>query len=108
MVIDDLTLFTGDFTEISTGRAKVFGELVKLATPHVTAYHSDLYHDAVWLHENMCGDRFGFFWSYNASGTTIGLSALGLREFAFRVTVTIVNGKIVMSAEQVRPADVSK
>lgn len=29
-------------------RAMILGQLIKLAAPHVKAYHSDFYHDAIW------------------------------------------------------------
>ena len=50
----------------------VFGELLKLATPHVKHYLSDFYHDAVWLHTNMRGDTFTFHYGYDDCGTFIG------------------------------------
>ena len=57
----------------------VFGELVKLATPVVKRYQSDLYHDARWLgaqlaqtFEGAQTERFEFFYAVSAWGTSIG------------------------------------
>ncbi len=90
-----MRLFSGNaLTDVTIARGKVFGELVKLAIGRLNDYHSDLYHDATWLQEYMSGDRFEFFWSVDATGTTIGTEPIALREYAFRLTVTCVRGRI--------------
>lgn len=60
------------FPGIETAAAYVHGELAKLAMPVLRAYHSDLYHDALWIHEHVKGDAIEFFYSFNDTGTCIG------------------------------------
>lgn len=55
-------------------RALLFGHMVKLAKPIVQEYQSDLYHDAMWLAENVTGART-FEWLVRPSGTNIDGSA---------------------------------
>lgn len=52
-------------------RARFFGELVKLAAPVLERYHSDLYHDARWVRENVTGPMVIFFGA-DDFGTDIG------------------------------------
>lgn len=53
--------------------ARAFGELVKLAAPVVTNYHSDLYRDAQWLQANLDADVVGtaltFWYVVRSNGT---------------------------------------
>jgi hypothetical protein len=49
----------------------LFGEMVKRALPVVEHYHSDLFHDAEWLRENVTGPTW-FFWVVRQCGTDIG------------------------------------
>lgn len=86
-------------TDVWPARALLFGELVKLAAPAIKHYQSDLYHDAMWLSRYLKGASFAFFWSVDESGTTIGTEPIGLREHAYRVTVTNTRGVISMSYE---------
>jgi hypothetical protein len=52
----------------------LFGQMVKRAIPVVQEYHSDLYHDAFWLEQNVTGEtEFDFL--VRTSGTNIGNSA---------------------------------
>ncbi len=51
--------------------SRLFGELVKRATPVVEHYHSDLYHDANWLTGHVTGPC-EFLWMARQSGTEIG------------------------------------
>jgi hypothetical protein len=53
-------------------RAAIFGRLVRLAKGTLEQYHSDLYHDALWINEHVTGRLAVFFFSYNEGGTTIG------------------------------------
>jgi hypothetical protein len=53
-------------------RAKVFGHLVKLASPTLEIHQGDLYHDAHWLDEHVTGTvTMGFYFAFNESGTDI-------------------------------------
>jgi hypothetical protein len=53
-------------------RATLFGEMVRRAAPIIKAYHSDLYHDAEWLTENLNGQTT-FDWLVRRSGTHLGV-----------------------------------
>lgn len=55
----------------SSIRAKVFGHLVELSRDRVKFYQSDLFHDAIWLKEEMTGPM-SFEWIARESGTHIG------------------------------------
>ncbi len=51
----------------------LFGELVKLATPRLKAYYSDLYYDVLWIQKNWNDIKDnGFYFSVRDSGTNIG------------------------------------
>ncbi len=52
-------------------KALLFGHLANRAQPVVEHYRSDLYHDAMWLHEQVSGPT-SFEWSCRQSGTHIG------------------------------------
>lgn len=51
-------------------RGGIFREMLKLATPTVKHYQSDLYHDAIWLRDEIHGPQV-FFWSFDDTGTAI-------------------------------------
>lgn len=54
----------------------VFGQLVKLAFEHgIVSYHSDLFHDAMWLNDHWQAIQNAgvFFYSVRETGTCIGL-----------------------------------
>lgn len=53
---------------------RIFGYLVQLATPVVKEYHGDLFHDAMWLRENLTGPG-AFLYCVRHSGTHIGPNA---------------------------------
>ena len=55
-------------------RARLFGHLVVLATPVVKEYHSDLFHDAQWLRDNVVGET-EFHFVVRDSGTGVGPTA---------------------------------
>lgn len=55
----------------STIRAVLFGTMVDLARDRIKHYRSDLYHDALWISENITGPR-QFDWVVRESGTFIG------------------------------------
>lgn len=94
--------------EINDGlRARVFGELVRIAGTVMEAYQSDLWHDAAWIRENVTGPESTFYWSVNASGTSIGVEpGVGwVRERRYRVTVRVVDGRMTADfAPDVLPA----
>lgn len=102
-------MYDNSTTGIWPARMLVFGELVKLAIPAIEHYHSDLFHDALWLEQHLSGEPMGsgwssgrgmsFYWSVDESGTTIGIERVGMRRNAYRITVTNVGGSISMEAE---------
>lgn len=77
----------------------VFGKLLELASPFIKAYQSDLYHDAIWLHDNLAGESFVFYWSCNESGTTIGHTGLAMRAQAYRLAVRCEDGATSLEVE---------
>lgn len=62
-------------------RAVVFGHMVRLATPIVRHYVSDLYHDATWLTEHVTGDDARFLFAAREMGTTIGMEPEYVMQF---------------------------
>lgn len=84
-------------TDVAHAVRLVFGRLVRLAIPVLTAYESDLFRDAMWLVENMAGASFTFFWSVGESGTAIGMDERAVTQAAvtlhhtglYRVTVQL-------------------
>ena len=54
----------------------IFGAMVQYATPVMTDYHSDLWHDAMWLDKHMTHilpeERRSFHWYVSATHTFIG------------------------------------
>jgi len=65
-----------DPASIFSLRALLFGEMLQRALPMVRCYYSDLYHDALWLAENLnLADHtstFAFQWATKEAGTHIG------------------------------------
>lgn len=57
---------------VRVARAPLFGKLVALAFPILERYQSDLYHDALWIEQNVEGPMT-FYFSCDESGTMIGL-----------------------------------
>ena len=56
----------------------IFGQLVKLAIDKgIAHYHSDLYHDAIWIrrHWEAIVEAGVFFYGVRETGTSIGLDA---------------------------------
>jgi len=74
----------GTFEELASSiKSLTFGELVKLATPILTRYHSDLWHDAQWLEAYLeVNIREGTVWYFAAddSGTAIGTDASYIKQ----------------------------
>lgn len=90
-------------TEIDeSNRAVLFGELVKLAVPVIKAYHSDLFHDAIWLTEHVKGPEFTFYYSIDDCGTLIGteLKLVLARDHRYRITVRVDEGKSELDIEK--------
>ncbi len=58
-------------------RAILFGYLVRLARPVQENYHSDLYHDAMWITSNVT-DATEFEFVVRQNGTHIGTDAASL------------------------------
>ena len=52
----------------------LFGELLKLAYPRVQHYHSDFYHDALWIKRYVTGEM-EFYYGVREYGTHIGTDA---------------------------------
>ena len=55
-------------------RPRVFGILADIAWPVVNNYRSDLYHDAMWLNENLSVPDC-FYFAVDKSGTSIGTAS---------------------------------
>lgn len=71
-------------SELTSIRALLFGAMVQRAVRTLGAYHSDLFHDALWLEKNFTGEPLTFEWLARESGTNIGESA----EAALRMNPT--------------------
>lgn len=84
-------------TDVVHAARLVFGRLMRLAIPVITAYESDLFSDAMWLVDHMAGASFTFFWSVGESGTAIGMDERAVTQAAvtlhhtglYRVTVAV-------------------
>lgn len=55
----------------TTIRAKIFGKIVEMANGRILYYQSDLYHDALWINDNVTGPM-SFDLIIRESGTWIG------------------------------------
>lgn len=69
--------------EASLPLALVFGQLLQVAIPTVEHYHSDFFHDALWLDRNLGrptddGPRqtADFYYGFDECGTLIGRDAI--------------------------------
>jgi hypothetical protein len=51
-------------------KARLFGEMVAMAAPHMNNYHSDLYYDSRWIEHQIKGPTT-FRWSWDEWGTCI-------------------------------------
>lgn len=92
-------LYDNTVTGVESAHALIFGRLAELAFPVLTAYHSDLFHDALWIRDTVTGELFTFFWSVDQSGTALSLDNTGMRENAYRVTVSCEHGTVAMTVE---------
>lgn len=63
----------------STIRALTYGKMIELARDTVQYYISDLYHDALWLNQELI-EPGEFQWIARESGTWIGETALQVRD----------------------------
>lgn len=93
--------YDNTMTNVSAVRQLVFGELVKLTAPVLTHYHSDLYHDALWLAEQCHGAEVTFRYSFDESGTVIGGGMAHMRKHAYRITVGVTDGQAWMDSEPI-------
>jgi len=102
-VSDRVVFYDRDRTDVADVAQFVFGELVRLSQYTITAYWSDLYHDALWIREYVKGDSYTFFWSVNESGTNIGedRESVTHRANAYKITVTCDGGAFRVIAEEV-------
>lgn len=71
MTTVELAKWHEDATPPTTVHSVLFGELVKLAQPHVKRFHSDLYHDAQWIERHVTGP-LTFYFGVGEYGTNIG------------------------------------
>lgn len=80
--------------------ARAFGELLQLAEGTVKHFTSDLYHDAMWLHENLPGKHgTEFYYGVRESGTSIGWSrfvAQELSDVSWHVSIRVIDGSTMM------------
>lgn len=84
MLINTSTLvYGGDWKDAESSiRAKVFGHMVELSRDRVKFYQSDLFHDALWLKEEMIGPM-SFEWVVRESGTHIGDICRYVKDYDF-------------------------
>lgn len=82
--------------DLTRVRQLVFGFLIEFAQSVITAYRSDLYHDAMWLAEYMAGDEFTFWWSVDESGTSIGMEPIGLRRCTYFLRAKVVDSRAIL------------
>jgi hypothetical protein len=77
--------------------ALVFGRMVELAGSTLTNYHSDFYHDAMWLNRHVTEqEQDTFFWGFDEMGTCIGMDAglvLNWRKEAYNVRIEQNGGR---------------
>jgi hypothetical protein len=93
--------YDNTMTDLSAVASIVFGHMVDLVHPVLSAYRSDLFHDAVFLNEKLTGTEFTFFYAFDGSGTDIAVDETGIspREHLFRLTVTLVDGSATLKVE---------
>lgn len=71
-VVRKMTSSDGTETINESDIAQTFGELVKLSCGVIERYHSDLYHDALFIYRKALGENdVKFLWSPNDCGTHI-------------------------------------
>lgn len=89
---------------VDVATAQVFGRLLNLGVPLLTHFHSDLYHDALWLQEHLTGTECTFFYGVRQTGTLVGFSLEYVKPYStrtFAVTVKLDNGKVMYGADLV-------
>lgn len=75
-----ILVYGGDWQSAqSTVRATTFAKMVELAKDKIQYYISDLYHDALWLNQELNGPG-EFEWVVRESGTWIGETAKIIKE----------------------------
>src|SRR4051794_40653644 len=90
-----------NINDLWQGPQLVFMHLAKLSQPHLTEYQSDWYHDALWLSENMKGQAVEFYYSFNNSGTSIGVDPVVVqaRAYSYRLVAFIKGGSAYLNIE---------
>jgi len=75
-----------------SAKAKLFGYLQQEANKHLEHYHSDLFHDALWIGKYVNGHGDYFHYGANDMGTGIGTDDIHL-DFRsdLQLSVTVVN-----------------
>ncbi|HSU36299.1 MAG TPA: hypothetical protein VLJ88_11635 [Propionibacteriaceae bacterium] len=96
-VIETVRLSDGDFTnenEARSIRALLFAAMLERAEPVVKHYRSDLFHDALWIHNHVNGEMT-WHWLVRECGTNLNETAdtmirLGVGPHAvyYKVTLT--------------------
>lgn len=87
-LIDSKTLvYSAEWVDAQrTIQASTFGKMVELARDRISYYHSDLYHDALWIEKTLTGPM-KFDWIICDSGTFIGETVKYLKEDDWRKSV---------------------
>jgi hypothetical protein len=95
------TLIDGNVTtELGSIAQTVFGHLARMSSSVITHYHSDLYWDAMWLHDRLPGKtEYTFFWQVHDQGTYIGEDVHYVAfttNRAYRFDIKLVDGKATL------------
>lgn len=96
-------IYVSDCKGVEVAVAQVFGRLLNLGIPVLTHHHADLYHDALWLKEEMRGTSFAFYYGVRPTGTFIGRALDLIQPYSkrtFAVTVEWNNGKVMYGATE--------
>lgn len=71
--VRDVLLGSDNSPNATIPRAHLFGQLIELAMTEVRHYHSDFYHDAMWIHVYVTGQTdLEFYYGFDDCGTHIG------------------------------------
>jgi hypothetical protein len=84
--------------DLSSLAASIFGHLVRLAAPIVTAYHGDLFYDATFVDHLVVGvARAEFYWQPREFGTAIGQTDEYMSGRRYRFVAELVDGKATLT-----------
>lgn len=89
MDIEQTVYVAPAITDIGEAKSHVFGALVRMATPVLEAYHSDLYHDALWLMENLKGSDFTFFYGVAEGSTGMSVDFKDIEHMTVRARIRV-------------------